>query len=114
MMGLLYDVDARTISYHLKKIFNDNELAENSVIQNFWITADDGKNYQTKHYNLSAIIHSQHTVSMQTALKHWIDKGVVERLEINAVDVKWKFKDNELKTQSSLRKVYAVYSSNTP
>ena len=44
------------------------------------------------------IIHPQHTVSMRAALKHWLDKGVVERLEINVVDVKWKFKDNELKT----------------
>lgn len=56
MMAVLYDVDVRTISYHLKKIFSDNELAENSVIQFFWITAQDGKNYHTKHYNLSAII----------------------------------------------------------
>ena len=39
-------------------------------------------------------IHPQHTVSMRAALKYWLDKGVVERLEINAVDVKWKFKDN--------------------
>ena len=56
MMGLLYGVDVRTINYHLRKIFADNELAENSVIQDFRITADDGKTYNTKHYNLSAII----------------------------------------------------------
>lgn len=36
------------------------------------------------------IIHPQHTVSMRAALKHWLDKGVVERLEINVLDVKWK------------------------
>ena len=40
------------------------------------------------------IIHPQHTVSMRAALKYWLDKDVVERLEINVVDVKWKFKDN--------------------
>jgi hypothetical protein len=56
MMGLLYDVDVRTINYHLQKIFSDNELDEKSVIQDFRITADDGKTYNTKHYNLSAII----------------------------------------------------------
>ena len=44
-MGMLYNVDVRTISYHLKKIFNDNELEQDSVIQNFWITASDGKQY---------------------------------------------------------------------
>ena len=52
MMGVLYDVDVRTINYHLKKIFSDSELQEDSVIRNFRITAADGKNYNTKHYSL--------------------------------------------------------------
>ncbi|WHP48040.1 virulence RhuM family protein [Mannheimia bovis] len=69
MMAVLYDVDVRTISYHLKKIFNDNELAENSVIQFFWITAQDGKNYQTKHYNLSAIIAVGYKVNSERAVQ---------------------------------------------
>lgn len=38
------------------------------------------------------IIQSQHTVSMRAALKHWLDKGVVERLEINTTDVKWRLR----------------------
>ncbi|MEY4592094.1 MAG: hypothetical protein RIR18_989 [Pseudomonadota bacterium] len=56
MMGLLYDVDVRTINYHLQKVFSDTELEADSVIQNFRITAADGKSYDTKHYNLAAII----------------------------------------------------------
>ena len=56
MMGVLYDVDVRTISYHLKNVFSDHELEENSVIQVFRITAADGKTYDTQHYHLSAII----------------------------------------------------------
>lgn len=63
------DVDVRTISYHLKKIFNDNGLAENSVIQFFGITAQDGKNYQTKHYNLSAIISVGYKVNSERAVQ---------------------------------------------
>jgi hypothetical protein len=51
MMGVLYKVENHTINYHLKKIFADSELQENSVIRNFRITASDGKNYATKHYN---------------------------------------------------------------
>ena len=51
MMGLLYDVESHTITYHLQKIFEDNELDENSVIRNFLITVDDGKTYNTKHYS---------------------------------------------------------------
>ena len=44
----------RTVNYHLKKIFADSELQEDSVIRNFRITAADGKIYNTKHYSLSA------------------------------------------------------------
>jgi len=44
MMGVLYDVETHTINYHLKKVFSDSELEENSVIRNFRITASDGKN----------------------------------------------------------------------
>jgi hypothetical protein len=51
MMGVLYDVETHTINYHLKKVFADSELEEDSVIRNFRITAADGKNYNTSHYN---------------------------------------------------------------
>ena len=39
MMGVLYDVATHTINYHLKKVFSDSELQEESVIRNFRITA---------------------------------------------------------------------------
>ena len=69
MMGLLYDVEIPTINYHLKKIFEDNELDEKSVIQDFRITADDGKTYNTKHYNLSAIIAVGYKVNSERAVQ---------------------------------------------
>lgn len=69
MMALLYDVDVRTINYHLKKIFSDNELQEDSVIRKFWITANDGKNYETQHYNLSAIIAVGYKVNSERAVQ---------------------------------------------
>lgn len=47
MMGLLYAVDVRTISYYLQKVFADGELEEKSVTQFFRITAADGKTYDT-------------------------------------------------------------------
>jgi hypothetical protein len=56
MLAVLYDVEVPTINYHLKKIFEDKELSENSVIRKFLITASDGKSYDTKHYALEAII----------------------------------------------------------
>jgi hypothetical protein len=69
MMGTLYDVDVRTINYHLKKIFSDRELTEDSVIRNFRITAADGKNYKTKHYQLSAIIAVGYKVNSERAVQ---------------------------------------------
>ena len=72
MMGLLYGVEIPTINYHLQKIFEDNELDENSVIRNFLITADDGKTYNTKHYNLSAIIACTHTHALAEFEKYRI------------------------------------------
>ncbi|MDR1939553.1 MAG: virulence RhuM family protein [Clostridiales bacterium] len=56
MLGVLYGVETNTINYHIKKIFDDSELQENSVIRNFRITATDGKEYDAKHYNLQMII----------------------------------------------------------
>ena len=55
MLAQLYDVDVRTINYHLTKVFSDSELEAESVIRNFRITASDGKNYNTQHYKLPAI-----------------------------------------------------------
>ena len=56
MMAALYDVDIRTINYHVKKIFKDSELQENAVIRTFRITAEDGKTYNTNHYSLEVIV----------------------------------------------------------
>ena len=52
MMWVLYDVATHTINYHLKIVFSDSELQEESVIRNFRITDRDGKSYNTKFYNL--------------------------------------------------------------
>ena len=49
MKALLYDVEVPTINYHLKRVFEDSELEEDSVVRNFRITATDGKTYDTKH-----------------------------------------------------------------
>ena len=56
MMATLYDVSVPAINQHLKRIFDDGELVEGSVIKKYLITAADGKSYLTNHYNLQAII----------------------------------------------------------
>ena len=56
MLAILYNVGVNTVNYHLKKLFKDNELDEKAVIRELRITAEDGKSYNTKHYNLKAVI----------------------------------------------------------
>ena len=69
MMGELYHVEPHTINYHLKKIFSDSELEEDAVTRNFRITAQDGKSYNTKHYNLSVIIAVGYKVNSERAVQ---------------------------------------------
>ncbi|WP_386694835.1 virulence RhuM family protein [Lonepinella sp. MS14435] len=99
MMAVLYDVDVRTINYHLKKIFSDSELQENSVIRNFRITAEDGKNYNTKHYNLSAIIAVGYKVNSERAVqfRKWATE-IVESFTIKA----YVMDDERLKNGGSI------------
>jgi hypothetical protein len=80
MMGTLYDVNVRTINEHLQKIFKDNELQDDTVIRNFRITASDGKNYNTQHYNLSAIIAVGYKVNSERAVqfRKWATQIVQE------------------------------------
>ena len=85
MIGVLYDVETNTINYHLKKIFSDSELEENSVIRNFRITAKDGKNYNTSHYNLSAIISVGYKVNSERAVqfRKWAT-GIIKEYTIKS------------------------------
>lgn len=93
-LATLFDVTTATINYHLKSIFESNELDQNSVIRKFLITARDGKQYNTLHYNLDAIISVGYRVNSAQAtqfriwatqiLKEFIKKGFVlddERLK---------------------------------
>ena len=73
MMGVLYDVNVRTVNEHLKKIFADSELQEDSVIRKFRNTAADGKSYLTQFYNLDAIISVGYRVNSvrATQFRQW-------------------------------------------
>lgn len=86
-MAELFGVLKSTISEHLTSIFNSQELNEKSVVRNFRTTASDGKNYNTKYYNLDAIISvgyrvnstkaTQFRIWATNALKEYIIKGFV-------------------------------------
>ena len=73
LMAELFDVSVPTINEHLKNIFSSEEVEEISAIRNFLITATDGKNYTTKHYNLDAIISVGYRVNSvrATQFRQW-------------------------------------------
>lgn len=73
LMGVLFDCSTDNISLHLKNIFKENELDENSATEEFSVTASDGKTYKTKHYNLDAIIAVGYRVNTKraTAFRQW-------------------------------------------
>ena len=75
MLAVLYEVETNTINYHIKKIFEDSELQEDSVIRNFRITAADGKSYDTNHYNLQMIIAVGFKVNSERAVqfRKWVN-----------------------------------------
>jgi len=85
MMATLYNVSIPTINEHLKKIFSDHELEEHSVIRNFRITAGDNKIYDTKHYNLKAIIAVGYKVNSERAVqfRKWAT-NIIEEFMVKA------------------------------
>lgn len=99
MMGVLYNVETHTVNYHLKKVFADNELQEDSVIRNFRITAADGKTYGTQHYNLSAIIAIGYKVNSERAVqfRKWAT-GIIESFTIKG----YAMDDERLKNDGSV------------
>lgn len=56
MIATLYEKGRTTVTEHLKNIFTDGELEETSVCRKFRRTGTDGKEYNTKFYNLEAVI----------------------------------------------------------
>src|SRR6266849_681856 len=56
VMAELFQKDVRTINEHIRNVFDEGELRPEAVIRNFRITAADGKQYDTQHYNLDVVI----------------------------------------------------------
>ena len=79
-MSKVFDCSTDNISLHLKNIFKDNELDENSVVEDSSVTASDGKNYKTKIYNLDAIIAVGYRVNSKkaTEFRIWATKILKE------------------------------------
>lgn len=84
-MANLFERDKSTISRHIKNIFAEGELVQNSVVANFATTASDGKTYQVDYYNLDVVISVGYRVKSQRGvqfriwateiLKEYLKKG---------------------------------------
>ncbi|MCM1566192.1 MAG: virulence RhuM family protein [Dehalobacter sp.] len=73
LIAELFDKSRSTITEHLQNIFNESELDENSVCREFRHTGADGKEYNTKFYNLDAIISVGYRVNSlrATQFRQW-------------------------------------------
>lgn len=82
-MAQLFGVGVPAISKHLKNIFDEGELAADSVISKMETTAADGKNYTTTFYSLDAIIAVGYRVSSlkATRFRQWATKVLNEYIK---------------------------------
>ena len=103
MMATLYDIGTNTINYHIKKIFEDSELQEDSVIRKFRITAPDGKSYNTNHYSLEMIIAVGFKVNSERAVqfRKWVNQ-IAKDYTIKG----WVMDDERLKRGTYLTEKY--------
>ena len=100
MMATLYDVDVRTINEHIKKIYSDSELEEDSTIRNFRIVQTEGSRQvtrDTKHYSLQMIIAVGFKVNSERAVqfRKWVNQ-IAKDYTIKG----WVMDDEWLKLQS--------------
>ena len=78
----LFGVDRSVVTKHLKNIFQTAELQEDSVSAKIALTAADGKKYQTKLYNLDAILSVGYRVNsiQATHFRIWANSVLKEYL----------------------------------
>lgn len=94
-----YGVSVSAINQHLKTIFMDGELDNQAVIKKYLITASDGKQYHTNHYNLQAIIAVGFKVNNDRAVqfRKWAN-GIVKDYTIQG----WAIDSDRLKNGGSV------------
>ena len=79
-LARLYQTTKQNISLHIKNIYEEGELDEDSVVKEYLTTAADGKNYKTKHYNLDMIISVGYRIKsgIATRFRQWATQQLRE------------------------------------
>jgi hypothetical protein len=81
-MAELFQSTKQNIGQHIRNVFQEGELQVDSVVKDFFTTAADGKQYNTKHYNLDVIISVGYRVKSQrgTQFRIWVTQRLREYL----------------------------------
>ena len=76
----LYNTSKANVSEHIKHIFEDGELEEESVVRKFRTTAADGKSYNVTYYNLDMIISLGYRIRsvIATHFRRWATERLKE------------------------------------
>jgi len=79
-MAELFQTTKQNVSLHIKNIFSEKELDENSVVKEYLTTAVDGKKYSTLYYNLDLIISVGYRINSHrgTQFRIWATKQLRE------------------------------------
>ncbi|MDD4761077.1 MAG: RhuM family protein, partial [Bacteroidaceae bacterium] len=109
-MGELFDVDRSVVTKHVKNIFTEGELDENSVCAKFAHTADDGKTYNTSYYNLDVIIAVGYRVNSIKATKFriWATQTLKEYILKVKSNIHTDAKQNSGTTYNSILKILII------
>ena len=105
MMSDLFQRNKSTISRHIKNIFQEKELLEESVVAKFATTASDGKIYQVDYYNLDVVISVGYRVKSirGTQFRQWANKVLKEYLlRGHALNYKFELIEEQLKEHRAI------------
>lgn len=103
-MAQLFGTQRPAITKHLRNIFKSAELSENSVCSILEQTADDGKNYKTKFYNLDAIISVGYRVNSRhaTLFRQWATQTLKQHLLQGYTINRQRFEQNAHELEQAL------------
>ncbi len=103
-MSALFGRERSVITKHLRNIFKEGELEEDSVCANYAHTAEDGKTYQVKHYNLDVIISVGYRVKSQqgTRFRQWATRVLREHLTQGWTLNQQRFESNARELEAAL------------
>ena len=113
----IFQVDVRTVSYHIGEIFETGELNKYSVVRKTWITAADGKRYETNIYNLDVIIAVGYRVNSYkaTRFRQWATHTLTQYIKNGFVvdDERFKYGNQwtDIKFEQLLERIREIRAS---